>query len=1104
MHKNIKNIPCRLQNNHELVNQIILYLTAGIQAGIRSYQNCYMRKIILLSLVLLTFMTTGLAQSKTITGKVTDATTGEPIAGVSIVSSKKKTTSTKSDGTYSIQVDATTKTLVFSHVSYSLQTVEITDQTTVDVKLTAATSTLQDVVVVGYGTQRKAHLTGAISQYKNEKMDEAPVARIDQALQGKIAGVQIQNISSEAGSDPRVRVRGLSSINAGANPLVVVDNVSVPDGMAFINPADVESVVVLKDAASAAMYGSRGASGVILITTKSGKADRPKYSFKISTGVKSAYETYPMMTMTEYGNQLFYEASLKQKDPSITPPTTNQIMAANERAAYVVEQTLMGGEPTDWQQEALRNAVVQNVQMNVSGGSRTYKYFLSGGYQKDEGLMHHSEFDKFNIRAKMDLQLSPRMKLNFNVNPSYTRRERPSVNFIDFVRFYSFLPVYHTAATAAFVNQTAAWANVRAGDFAQARHFNGRVYTGIMPDGSNWVTTSPSDPFSSSNNTPKSIMETRTIRTNDYRILSSADLTVNLIRGLDFKTMGSVYLLQTNALDFAKKNSSKDGDVSRGQYNNRNYLDLLSENTLTYNKKIREHSLDLLAGFTAQKTKVKDDQAVGLNYPSDNITTLNTALQLDQAGTFSARNTIGLLSYLGRVNYSYAGKYLLSASFRKDGSSYFATGHKWGSFPALSLGWVVSQEKFMEKADWLNSLKLRASYGVTGNNRIMDYAFIDLLYAANYPLGAGTGTINGGQAPSSTILSNEDITWERTFQFNSGIDITMLKSAVSLSIDVYQSKTDKLLLKQNAMAFTGVPQTWNNIGRLQNRGIELELTTYNIRKRNFRWSTSANIAHNKNKLLELAGEKFLLNEGERTENYRNMPGSELIEFYGYQTDGVWLSQKQIDDARAAGLFSNLSNLFTPGGLKLVDLDNNDTLDSRDRTVIGSPYPKFTWGITNTFSYGALDLSVMFQGSQGGQLINGDPNYNETKRINKNYNQNRWLSPMFPGDGKTPYSTNGFNWMLTDYVVEDASYYALREVIVGYTLPAKWAGSLHLNAARLYFSGQNLFFHKAESYRGINIEGRYSSGVYDTPLIDGYQRGSFPMPRTFLFGIDLTF
>jgi TonB-dependent starch-binding outer membrane protein SusC len=1075
-----------------------------------------MKKLQCLLLAMLLFaVTSAWAQRKVITGKVINQSTGEALSGVNILADKQKGgTTSRLDGTYSIAIDATTTTLIFSYVGFTSQTIVIGDKPTIDVGLVPSIATGDEVVVVGYGTQRKSHLTGAISKFKNEKLDETPVSRLDQALQGKIAGVQIQNLTSEAGAEPKIRIRGTNSINAGANPLVVVDGHPAVDGLNYINPADVESVEVLKDAASAAIYGSRAASGVIMITTKSGKAEKTKYSVKFSTGSKTQYELYPMMTTTEYANMLFYEASLKSKDPSITPPTGTTIIANNERAAYIVESQIMGGRPTHWQQEALRDATVRNLQLNVSGGSRTLKYYISGAYQRDQGMMHHSEYDRYSFRTRLDGQLSKRVKFTFNLNPSYIKRERPSVNFIDFVRFQSFLPVYHNETTAAFVSQVAQWANVKPGDFAQARHFNGRVYTGLMPDGSMWVTSSPTDPFNTANNTPKSVMETRTITSNDYRVQTSGDITVSIIPGLDFKTLGSVYVSYNSAVDFAKRNSNREGDVNRGQYNKRLWVDLLSENTLTYAKELNGHSFNLLAGFTAQKTKIDDEQIVGLDFPSDNITTANNALQIqapfidangNQQGTFTYKTQDGLLSYLGRITYNYKNKYLLSASYRADGSSKFARGHRWGSFPSVSAGWVVTQEKFMDKIHWLNNLKLRSSYGLTGNNNIPPNTPYDLLYAANYPFGTtSNGTINNGQVPSRDILSNPDITWERTFQYNGGIDVALFKNLINLSIDIYQSKTDQLLLQQNIMSFAGAPKYWNNIGRLQNRGVEIELTTNNIRTRNFKWSTTANFSRNKNKVLELGEEKLFLSQGERTELYMNRIGDPLVLFFGYKTNGVWLSQAEIDAARAAGLTSALSNVFVPGGLKLVDVNGDKVIDVNDRIVTGSPYPDFIWGITNNFTYKAFDLSFLFQGSQGGELVNGDPNYNETKRYNKSYNKNRWLSPMFPGDGKTPYSTVGFNWMLTDYVIEDASYYVLREVIVGYTLPEKLAKAAKLTSLRVYFSGQNLFFHNAGGYRGINTEARFTTGPYATPLVDGYQRGSFPTPKTILFGVDVNF
>jgi len=803
---------------------------------------------------------------------------------------------------------------------------------------------------------------------------------------------------------------------------------------------------------------------------------------------------------------LFYEAALKKMDPSITQPTLTQIASTAERGAYIIENAMRGGASTDWQQEAIRDANTKNLQMSISGGNSGVRYFISGGYQDDQGMMYHSEYKRYNVRAKIDAQVSKRIKFTFNVNPSYIKRERPSVNFIDFVRFQSYLPVYLDEALAAYVRQDPAYADVRAGDWAQARYFNGRTYGGVMPDGSIWASTPNVTPFSTSNNTPKSVMETRTITSNDYRLTSSGDLTINIIPGLDFKSLASVYVSYQNALDFAKRNSNRAGDINRGQYNNKLYIDLLNENTLTYTKKIKEHAITVLGGFTLQKISTKNEQAVGLDYPSDNITTLNNALIIEQGATSTFNNIYreGLNSYLGRINYGFKDKYLLSASIRADGSSNFAPGKKWGYFPSISVGWVASKEKFLENIKWVNNLKLRGSYGATGNNKVSPFQWVDLLYAANYPMGAGNGSSSAGYVPSANTLANPSITWERTFQFNGGLDLSILNNAVSLSVDVYQTKTEKLLLQQPTLAFTGAPSTFNNIGSMKNNGFELELTTNNYRRRDFKWTTTANFAHTRNRVVELGGEALILNQGERTELYLNKVNEPLIQFYGYKTDGVWLSQAEITAAQAAGLNSVLPNLFVPGGLKLVDINGDKVIDVNDRTVIGNPFPDFTWGINNNFTYKNFDLSFLVQGVQGGQLINGDPNYNETKRYNKNYNQNRWLSPMFPGDGKTPYSTVGFNWMLTDYVVEDASYYALREILVGYTLPDKWIKKARLSSLRIYFSGQNLFFHSASGYRGINAEGRSVSGPYATPLVDGYQRGSFPMAKTYQFGIDLNF
>ncbi len=1040
------------------------------------------------------------AQKTSITGKVVDKSTGAPLEGVSIIiPNTKKGTTTKSDGTFSFTLNGTEKSVTFTYVGYVNQVLTLGSATNYVISLVQDNAVQSEVVVIGYGTQKKSSLTGAIAKFKNENLDEAPVSRIDQALQGKIAGLTIQNTSSEAGAAPKISIRGISSLYAGASPLIVVDGLPIADGLSFLNPADVESIEVLKDAASSAIYGSRGASGVIIVTTKKGSSSKTKYNFKYSAGQKKDYKRYDVMTTNEYTTMLFNEVLFRAQDPT-TVASTNTVLDA-DRASFIIENALLGGKSTDWQSESLRPGGFKNIQLSASGGSQDLRYFLSGGYQNDEGMQFKSNYEKFNIRTRIDVDLSKKVKLSVNLNPSYAKKISPSQNFTNFWRAPAWLPVYHNALTAALVNTNPQYAGILPGDFAHPRHFSGLKYTGLMPDGSSWTSPTTSNPSGSAQQNPRSDVMRSDITSNDYRLQSSAELNIELAKGLIFKSIGSSLMYYTNGTSFYEREYNSEGSINKGVFVNNKYVDLLSENTLNYTKVANKSNLNILAGFTSQTTKIQNQQSTGIDFPSDDIRTLNSAAQIDKAGTTGTNNQIGLVSYLGRVNYAYDDKYLISASYRSDGSSYFAQGNKWGQFPSISGGWVLSKEKLFSKIDWLSNLKLRKSYGVSGNNRIVDFAFLDLLYGANYNYGSGTGVTTPGLVSSSSYLSNPNITWESTKQNNFGVDLALFSNKVSVTLDIYKSVTDRLLLQQSAMAFTGVPQFWNNLGKLENKGFELELTTKNIQKKDFTWTTSANISQNRNKILELGTEAFLLNQGERTEVYRNKVGDPLVTFYGFKTDGVWLSQDQITKS---GLTSTLTAMFVPGGLKVVDMNKDGKLDNNDRTDLGNPYPDFNWGITNTFKYKGIDFSFLFQGVQGGKLINGDPNYNESRRTIRIYNQNRWLSPMYPGDGKTPYSTNGFNWMLTDYVIEDASYFALREVNLGYTLPASAIKRFNINSLRLYFSAQNLYFHTAAGYRGINPEGRFSNGPYSSVLIDGYQRGSFPIPQTITAGIDINF
>lgn len=1062
-------------------------------------------KFLLMMLPLLLITGFASAQKKEITGKVVDQTTGIALSGVSIIAGKEKVgTTTKDDGTFTISVGPGIKVLAFSSVGYTAQTVTIEGKTFVNVSLVSEAITQSEVVVIGYGTQKRSNVSGAVSKYKNERIDETPVSRLDQALQGKIAGVQIQNISSEAGAEPKISIRGISSVNAGATPLVVVDGQITPDGLAFINPSDVESVEVLKDAASAAIYGSRGSSGVILVTTKKGVADKPKYSFKYSIGQKKDYKRYDIMNTSQYVGLLFQEMKNKQSDPTVNQ--ANNTVANGDRASYIIENQLLG-KGTDWQSETLSPALFQNLQFGVSGGSKSVKYYFSGGYQGEEGMMYKSNYEKFNIRAKMDIELSKRVKLTVNLNPSYATRESPSQNFTNFWRMPAWLPYRHNEATAALARTNPLQSNIKAGDYAHQRHFAGLTYTGTMPDGTTWTGTNVS-PGGSAQQNPKSEVDRSDINTHEYRLQSSAELNINLLPGLTFRSLASGYLNYTKGLDFSKRNTNRDGDLNVGIFTNNSNIYLLSENTLNYLKSFGDHDVTALFGVTTERTDFNREQTTGLDFPSEDIRTLASAAQVDKSRTFGTKAIIGLNSFLGRVTYAYKSKYLFSTSLRRDGSSYFGPGNRWGTFPAVSVGWAASKESFLSNIKWLSNLKFRGSYGATGNNRIVADAWLDLLYGLNYPFGSATGAINPGLITSSSILSNPDITWERTFQTNFGADVSLFKNKIGLTVDIYNSKTEKLLLQQSVMGFTGLQQFWNNLGSLENKGIEIDLSSKNIQTKNFKWTTSANFSRNKNKIIELGSEAYLLNQGERSEVYRNQVGRPLVEFLGFKTDGVWLSQAQIDDARAKGLTSNLPLVFTPGGLKIVDVDGNNIIDNNDRTVLGNPYPNFIWGITNNFGYKGFELSFFLQGSHGGKLINGDPNYNESGRTMPIYNSNRWVSAGFPGDGKTPASrggnAGGVNWMVTDYVIEDASYWSLREINLSYSISPSIIKRLGLNGFRFYVSAQNLYFHMASNYRSLNPEGRFKNGPYSSVLIDGYQRGNFPIPRTFMLGIDINF
>ena len=1041
--------------------------------------------IVLALAVLLILPVQAIAQSRSVSGVVSDQS--GPLIGVSVV--EKGTTngvSTDLDGRYSIKVAGSNAVLVFTYIGFADVEMPVGKQSTINVVMEVDATLLDDAIVVGYGTQAKSHLTGSVAKIGGESLIDLPVSDVTTALQGQIAGLSINNITSEVGVSPTIRVRGTGSISADSAPLVIVDGFPEPEGLSNVNANDIKSIEILKDAASAAIYGSRAANGVIMITTKSGNAEKPSYTLKAYQGGKYAYKLHDMITATDYLNLQIAEESMG--GPAVK---------GQDRAAAWIEQNIGS---TDWQREALRSiAGITSVQFSVSGGSKRTKQYTSASYTRDQGIMLQNQVEKLGFRTRLDAELHPRVTFGYNISGNYQRWERPRNNFIDFYRTPSFLPVQHNAWTTAFTGGYTG--------FARGSHFNSiSAPTNGVDEYGNPIWDKNVSPFNSANNNPKSVMANTERSGESFSALANAYFEVILAPGLKFRTSDGLNVRFSPSYNYANINALKDGTPSEASYFSTLYVDLLSENTLTYDLTKGYHKLNLLAGFTAEKTRVQRVAMTASGFPTDDIHTLNAATVFEIAannngngagtGTFRYPDKV-LESWLARATYSYKDRYLASASVRLDRSSLFLGDNVNAWFPSISLGWRVTEEPWMKPyAKTLSNLKFRASYGVTGNNNVQYYSALEVLGGANYATGEGNGSLVPGAANTSSTLANADITWEQTDEFNGGLDLGLFHGRISLTADAYYSITRALLFEQPTQSFTGFTKYWNNIGRVRNSGIELQLNTINFNRRNFKWETNLNFSLTRNKLLEIGGEKQVITQGERSENYIARVGEPLIQYYGFRTDGVWNSTEEIS---ANPHFA----ADVPGGLRIVDANGDGSLTDEDRVTLGNPYPDFSYGVTNTFLIGKVDISFLIQGVQGITVFNGDVYYNETHKYNAAYLKDRWVSADYPGNGKVPFGKYGYDLLLTDYPLQDGSYVCLRNATIGYTLNKKDLKNA-LKGLRLYVSGNNLLYLWSKDYKGINPESRMTGGAYSSPMISGYQRGGFPLTSTVTFGAEIRF
>ncbi|MEJ7626058.1 MAG: SusC/RagA family TonB-linked outer membrane protein [Ferruginibacter sp.] len=999
---------------------------------------------------------TAFAQTRTVTGTVSSVNDNKTLQGSTVsVKGKNKTVVTDANGRFKIEA-ADNDVLVISFTGFDIMEIPVDKQTDINVQLSGMSAGLEEVVVIGYGTQKKSSVTGAVGKISSKGLNQIPVTRADLALQGKIAGVQIQTIDASAGADPRIQIRGAASINAGSSPLIVIDGYPVPTDLSSVDMNEVQSIEVLKDAASAAIYGSRGANGVILITTKSGSAGKTKISFNAYAGVSNVYKKIDFYTLDEWA------AKVSAENNGVL---SNQILTAKRFAVN-----------TDPQDVIFRTGLSQNYQVSARGGNANgTKFFVAASAQKTKGVMITNNYDRFSIRANLDFKISSKFEAGINFNPSYAIRTVMPIKMHDALRTIpTFLPLYHNDTTSKYTGKPV-------GSIVHQRDFDPSRNTVYAAFGL------PSLSASSDNNGLAQINgETRKFY--ELRMISGAYLKFNISNSLSFKSsVGGFVGLREGEIfrkSTAKRDRILDGAAASiattfGQNTKSNTYDLLNENILTYKKKVGKSDFDALTGFTAQTTLYKNSDIQAGNFLTDEISTLN-------AGTITIANTTkeknNLESFLFRINYAFNDKYLLSVSSRWDGSSRFGANKKWGYFPSFSAGWNISKEKFLQNSQLINDFKIRGSFGATGNNNIGNYRS----FASAVPVAAILGNnITSGFDVNS--YANTDLTWERTFSSNIGFDAGFYKKRVTLTMDYYNATTDKLLLFLPIPSITGYDGYWTNKGKVSNHGLEYELNVKAIDKKDFKWNVTTVGTTLKNKLVNFGGSEKLISVGDtkRPNYFLAQVGSPLVQFYGFQID----SAVSIRGSNYFPIGVQAERVFAK------DQNKDGIIDDKDRVPLGTPYPKFIWGLTNEFTYKNFDVSFVLQGSHGAKIFNIDPNYLETQFSSTG--ANAYLAYSTTLRATTKFKSE------SSYNVQDASFIALRNLNIGYTFSKSVLKKMSITNLRIYCTTNNLWYKMAKNYTSYNPEGDTNEFGSD-PLRFGYQRGAAPVARTIAFGINADF
>ncbi|GAA4282190.1 TonB-dependent receptor [Gaetbulibacter aestuarii] len=1025
----------------------------------------------------LTTVNFALAQVE-VSGVVKDNETGEPLLGATVlVKGTNNGTITGMDGSFQLSVKDQDVMLVISYTGY--QTMEVKAGSNLEINLKVDVGKLDEVVIIGYGTQKRSDLTGSLSGVKSETLMESQSTDVFAAMQGRMAGVQISSDSGQPGGGTNLIVRGQTSINGTSSPLFVIDGVQIDvnydevattgssqsriNPLTGINPADIESIEVLKDASATAIYGSRGANGVVIITTKTGSDGRLNADYTYNIGISNVIKKMPVLSAQDYliyqeerGNTQFLNQDTNNDGVFETPRNFDELRSY------------------DWQDEGLRTAVTQQHQISIRGGNKQTNYSAGLGYLNQEGLVVNNDYDQYNLRLRIQSDVNERLSLAFNSNASYSVLEG----------------IANSGGPTSF--------------------------TGVTQQllmGNPWnIQTEDVDLTDDAYISPLQLIQESDKSTNISRIFANMNLDYKISDAFKYTAVTGGNISHSKVKEFYSSNTGW-GRLQNGRARVKevNTYSINHSSQLHFNKTFGSaHKIDAMAAFEIFHYNFEDflNEVIGFENQTTGVNNISIGTSVSEYST--QRWSTNRLSYLGRVNYALFDRYLLTASLRADGSDKFGAGNRWGYFPSAALGWKVSDEEFMKGIEPISNLKLRLSYGATGNERIPPYTYLAQLDPAFY---ASNNNLIFGLAPSS--LPNPDLKWEVTNQYNAGIDLGLFNSRLTLSADIYKKITTDLLLNAPIPSQSGFNSQWQNIGRIDNNGLELQITSYNIDKGPFTWKTDFNISFNRNEVKDLGGAEFIpvtTGGGWQSNVGRVILGQPIGTMYGYVFDGIY----QIDDFtwennsdpsipfedRTFVLKDGLpvySGTALPGRMKYEDVNGDGFINDEDRKVIGNSNPVHFGGINNTFKYKRWDLSVFFQWSYGNDLYNASKvrlnGVAPWMNITQDYFENHW-TPENPSNQYPSYGSID-QQIASSYYVEDGSYLRLRTVSLGYNLPKDISNKLGFNSLRFNLIGNNLATWT--KYTGWDPEVNFNN-----PLLSGFDRIAYPRAKNFTLSLKATF